>query len=91
MTGLQKCQTAAVGRQPAYNLISKSGRTEKVLAQPLPHLDQLQAQFGRSAGLALSELLGDIRENGLDAVKAERPRSTLARQIAKLREAKLIA
>lgn len=60
-------------------------------AQRLPHLDQLQAQFGRSAGLALSELLGDIRENGLDAVKAEWPRSTLARQIAKLRETKLIA
>lgn len=60
-------------------------------AQCLAHLDQLQAQFGRSAGLALSELLGEIQGDGLEAVKARRPRSTLARQVAKLRESGLIA
>lgn len=59
--------------------------------QRLPHLEQLQALFGKSSGTALSELLGDIRENGLEAVKAKRSRSTLSRQIARLREAKLIA
>lgn len=56
----------------------------------LPHLVQLQERFGRSVGLALSELLGDIRANGLETVKAERPRSTFARQVAKLRESGLM-
>lgn len=58
--------------------------------QRLPHLNQLQDQFGKSTGLALADLLGEIREKGLEVVKSKRPKATLARHMARLREAGLV-
>lgn len=51
-----------------------------------PHLNALQERFGKSMGVALSYLLNDIRNNGLEAAKASRPKATFTRHLAKLKE-----
>lgn len=52
-----------------------------------PHLKALQERFGSSMGMSLSYLLNDIRDKGLEAAKAGRPKATFSRHLAKLKEA----
>lgn len=55
-----------------------------------PHLKTLQEQFGKSMAMSLSYLLNDIRDKGLEAAKAGRPKATFTRHLAKLKEVGLI-
>lgn len=55
-----------------------------------PHLKTLQEQFGKSMAMSLSYLLNDIRDKGLEAAKAGRPKATFTRHLAKLKEVGLV-
>lgn len=59
----------------------KQGRAAKLAKHP--HLEILQAKFGRSSGWALSDLFKDIQEKGIKAVKASMPHRPI-RQIKRL-------
>jgi hypothetical protein len=52
-----------------------------------PHLRVLQEKYGKSVGWTLSDFLKDLREKGVEAVKASMPASSYYRQIKRLREA----
>lgn len=55
-----------------------------------PHMKTLQEQFGKSMAMSLSYLLSDIRDKGLEAAKAGRPKATFTRHLAKLKEVGLV-
>ncbi len=55
-----------------------------------PHLKTLQEQFSKSMAISLSYLLNDIRDRGLKAAKAGRPKAIFTRHLAKLKEVGLI-
>jgi len=81
---------ARVAAELAANEVLAAEERARFNAQ-YPHLDVLQAKFGSSTGWTLAALLKDIRDKGYEAVKATRPRATLARQIKRLREMGLIS